>query len=205
MRNTSVQRFYTENINKYFGILCNSKVTHFDSVLENRSVTLKWKSVHHQYLSSNEALVLGIKMLSDETEVSHNAHDMFDHALNCDELGSESEQLIHLAMGIFYFKRALNEKDLKKQNRILKLSEYYIKESIKLNVDCHISKLHFVLVKIALQEFGVAVKELVRFAKESEESKIYELLFKIYQNMELPNIALYYSLKASKGKKSAIL
>jgi hypothetical protein len=205
MRNTSVQKFYTENINRYFGITCRGEISEFDSVLENPSVSLKWKDVHQSYLSSSEALVLGIKILGEDKDKSHNAHDMFDHALNSDDQKVETEQLIQLAMGIFYFKKALSEVETDKQIKILKLSEHFINEAILLDLNCSISRLHLVLVKVALQDFDLAVKELVKVAKRSEESKIYEILFKIYESMDLPNVALYYSLKASKGKKAAIV
>ena len=204
MRNTSVQKFYTDDINKYFGITCNSVISEFDGVINNQSISLKWKTIHQDYLSANEALVLGIKVSSDDKAKSHSAHDLFDHALSsCTNKGS-GQQLINLAMGIYYFKKAVSEKDIDKQQRILKVSEHYVRESISLNEDCTISRLQLVLVKVALEQFNSAVKELVRYAKKSEESKIYELLFKIYEAMELPNVALYYSLKASKGKRTTI-
>lgn len=205
MRNTSVQKFYTENIDRYFGITCSNTISEFDSVLENPSVSLKWKDVHQSYLSSSEALVLGIKILGEDKDKSHSAHDMFDHALNSDDQKTETEQLVQLAMGIFYFKKALSESVKDKQVKILKLSEHFINEAISLDLDCSISRLHLVLVKVALEDFDLAVRELVKYAKRSEESKIYEILFKIYESMELPNVALYYSLKASKGKRTAIL
>ena len=104
MRNTSVQKFYTDSINKYFGITCYQRVSDFDSVIDNPSISLKWKSVHENYLSANEALVLGIKILNDEPSRSYNAHGMFDLALSKDE--SDSKQMIFLAMGIFYFKKS---------------------------------------------------------------------------------------------------
>jgi hypothetical protein len=203
MRNTSVQKFYTENIHKYFGLNCSQSISQLDSILERPGISLKWKSVHQDYLTSSEALVLGIKILNDEPSQSQSAHEMFDHALNTDK--SDSKQLIFLAMGIFYFRKALSEQEHRKQKKILMLSEYYIRESISLNDDCSISKLHLVLVKVALKELHTAVKELVKFAKKTDESRAYEMLFKIYESMERPNVALYYSLKASKAKNMVIL
>jgi CO dehydrogenase/acetyl-CoA synthase epsilon subunit len=203
MRSTSISKFYTENIDRFFGFSPNEKITAFDSTLEG-AVNAKWKTVHPDYLSSEEALVLGIKMFNEgQSGTSHslkNIHEMFDYALSSSSKKSRDQQLFFLAMGIFYFSRALNEVKNTKQLKIMKLARYYMDESLRINAKCSLTRLHLTLVHVALSDIQSALRELVRMGRELNDEKIYKALFNIYENMKLPNIALFYSLKASKAK-----
>lgn len=206
MRSTSISKFYTENISRYFGFSPNMKTNVFESTLEG-AVNSKWKSVHQNYLSSEEALVLGIKMYNEgqvaPNQSVKNIHDMFDYALTSSN-NHNDQQLFFLAMGIFYFSRALCEEKNSKQYKIMKLSRHYMEESLRLNESCSLTRLHLTLVHVALSDIQSALKELVRMGREFNDEKIYRVLFNIYEKMELPNIALFYSLKASKAEKNLL-
>ncbi|ATH07622.1 hypothetical protein BIY24_06585 [Halobacteriovorax marinus] len=202
MRENSVNKFYTGHINKYFGFIPEFRTSDFDSILE-KSISHKWKFIHPSYLSSKEALVLGIKMMNGrgENNFGHEqAHDMFDLALNKFKDSGEGHKLYSLAMGIYYFQNALSINERNKQVKIIRLAKHFIDEAIAENEECLLTRLHLVLVHVALDNMNMAVKELVKLGRELKDRNIYNVLFHIYEKMGHSNIALFYNLKASKTK-----
>ncbi len=201
MRENSVNKFYTENIGKYFGFIPKSDFNKFDSILES-SISHKWKNIHPSYLSSREALVLGIKIMNSHDEVcdfkDHDAHEMFDLALkNFKEVG-EDRKHYSLAMGIFYFRNSLQITDRSKQVKVIRLAKHYIDEAISAKEDCLLTRLHLVLIHVAMDNMSMAVSELVKLGREMNDRNIYNVLFHIYEKLGHENIALFYNLKASK-------
>ncbi|OUR97127.1 hypothetical protein A9Q84_12420 [Halobacteriovorax marinus] len=203
MHTSSISKFYTENINRFFGFSHNRGVTAFDATLVG-AVNSKWQTVHQSYLTSSEALVLGIKMFHEghtsHKRNSNGIHDMFEYALSSKASNVEDQQLILLAMGIYYFSKALEQEQRSKQRKTMRLARHYMAESLKLNGKCSLTRLHLTLVHVALADINSALVELVRIGRDFNDEKIYKILFNIYEEMDLPNVALFYSLKASKAK-----
>lgn len=211
MRENSVNKFYTESISKYFGFTPNSELDSFDSILES-SISHKWKNIHPSYLSSKEALVLGIKMMNtyefkDEFGdiEDHQAHEMFDLALKSFRDSGDDKKLYSLAMGIFYFRNALKIEDRSRQVKVIRLAKHFIDEAVETCGECLLTRLHLVLIHVTMDNITMAVKELVKLGREVEDRNIYTILFNIYENLGHENIAIFYNLKASKLKERTIL
>ncbi|GEM_PF-6318354 len=208
MRKNSVNKFYTENVSKYFGFEPGHNLSIFDSILES-SISHKWKTIHPSYLSSKEALVLGIKIFNSHDEAceakDHDAHEMFDLALKSFKEDGENQKLYSLAMGIFYFKKSLSITDRSKQIKVIKLAKHFIDEAILENEDCLLTRLHLVIIHVAMDNMSIAVKELVQLGRQVNNRNIYNVLFHIYEKLGHENIALFYSLKASKLSESDAL
>lgn len=208
MRKNSINKFYTENVSKYFGFIPGHNIGGFDSILDN-SISHKWKSIHPSYLSSKEALVLGIKIMNSHDEVceakDQDAHEMFDLALKSFKADGEDQKLYSLAMGIFYFKTSLQISNRSKQLKVIKLAKHFIDEAVLENEDCLLTRLHLVLIHVAMDNMSMAVKELVQLGREVKDRNIYNVLFHIYEKLGHENIALFYNLKASKLKEKVKL
>ena len=208
MRENSVNRFYTETIGKYFGFTPQSDFNKFDSILES-SISHKWKHIHPSYLSSKEALVLGIKILNSHNEIcdlkDHDAHEMFDLALKSFKDSGEDKKFYSLAMGIFYFRNSLQITNRSKQVKIIRLAKHYVDEAISLEENCLLTRLHLVLIHVAMDNMSMAVSELVKLGREMDNEKIYNVLFHIYEKLGHDNIALFYNLKATKLKQEVDL
>ncbi|WP_372654872.1 hypothetical protein [Halobacteriovorax sp.] len=208
MRKNSINKFYTESVSKYFGFVPNHNLKKFDSVLDS-SISHKWKSIHPSYLSSKEALVLGIKIMNSHDEIceakDQDAHEMFDLALKSFKEEGEDQKLFSLAMGIFYFKNSLKITDRSKQIKVIKLAKHYIDEAISMNEECLLTRLHLVIIHVAMDNMSIAVKELVQLGREVNDRNIYNVLHRIYEKLGHENIALFYNLKASKLKEVEVL
>lgn len=219
MKKSTYHYFFSHNLKKYIDQhiyqLKNSQKI-FEVIKSIDSVTCRrWEKIPLSYLSSNEALGLGIILAFDNAGERLSRDHVFERVseyfLWTLENAHKSQDVYHLActcLGVICLEKALIESK-KRQRKYLILARHYLEESQErlsriqkpsLSIHLEVNFIYQTLVEVCLNNLPEAIKNLQKAAKISKNSApLWKMLANIYKNLGMPCAQNFFHARYEKA------